>query len=147
MIITNSWVMWNITGHRNQPICSMVLEYLPTFTSKITQLCRFLYTSTIGRASGSYTIFRVSMVLFCSLGKDQPWSTPETSQALAMALHYNRTLLHLRLDLNKIRTAGAKVGADIRRGRRTMPLFSINKWYHKFTGKKETYVFCTTYLS
>jgi hypothetical protein len=28
---------------------------------------------------------------------------------LAMALQYNQTLVHLRLDLNKIRVAGAKV--------------------------------------
>lgn len=34
--------------------------------------------------------------------------TDEITQALAMALKYNQTLLHLRLDLNKIRVAGAK---------------------------------------
>ena len=30
------------------PIYSMALEYLPTFALKITQSCRFLYTSTMG---------------------------------------------------------------------------------------------------
>lgn len=34
--------------------------------------------------------------------------TDEVTQALAMALQYNQTLVHLRLDLNKIRVAGAK---------------------------------------
>ena len=46
-------------------------------------------------------------------------------QALAMALQYNQTLVHLRLDLNKIRVAGAKVppaqlpGRNQRRGKRS----------------------------
>ena len=34
------------------PICSMVLEYLPTCATKITRSCRFLYTSTMVRIWG-----------------------------------------------------------------------------------------------
>ena len=34
----------------------MVLEYLPTFTLKTTQFCRFLYTSSMGPHLGLGTI-------------------------------------------------------------------------------------------
>ena len=36
------------------PRCSMVLEYLPTFTPKMAQLCRCQYSSNMGHASGMY---------------------------------------------------------------------------------------------
>jgi hypothetical protein len=46
-----SFLNFQVPGTRTEsdmiPKCSMVLAYLPTFTLKITQFCRFLYTSTM----------------------------------------------------------------------------------------------------